>query len=76
MFFCISIQKIFFFLKPILSYNNNDIENYKTKNNSKFLLKYNMIFVVKLISNHLDDVKLNYTDNFGMKKQYKEYIKK
>ena len=39
-------EKNHFFLKPILSYNN-DIENYKTKNNSKFLLKYYIIFVVK-----------------------------
>ena len=39
-----------------------------------------MIFVVKygrnLLSNTLNDIKLNYTDNFGRKKQYKEYVKK
>ena len=43
-----------------------------TKNNSKFILKYYIIFVVKygknILLNTLNDIKLNYTDNFGRKK--------
>ena len=64
-------EKIIFFLKKILIYNN-DIDNYMTKNNSKFILKYYIIFVVKygknILLNTLNDIKLNYTDNFGRKK--------
>ena len=43
----------------------------RQKNNSKFILKYNMIFVVKygknILLNTLNDMKLNYTDNFVRK---------
>ena len=63
-------EKIIFFSKKILIYNN-DIDNYMTKNNSKFILKYHIIFVVKygknILLNTLNDIKLNYTDNFGRK---------
>ena len=71
-------EKNHFFLKTILIYNN-DIENYKTKNNSKFILKYHIIFVVKygknILLNTLNDMKFNYTDNFVRKNNIKNMLK-